>query len=182
MKKIASLILAVVLLCSCAAALAEVPPIPNLGSFAVMTTMTKKNVISITLTKPVDKLYVNWPSDLNVTELSVTEGLMASVNIAGQKTQPGVVKTVVVLNAKDGPEERLVATDQDRAFITLQGEWFVCYNRKGEIVDVSYAGATFNVQDLRDLAFSQVREPLFDGFGILKVVKKKTIIVPAKTR
>lgn len=179
MKKIVALLLAALLLCSCVAALAEVPPVPSKSSFASMETLTKNGAINILLSKPVDKLFVNWPNELKVVELALAEDLTASVLIGGQNTQPGLVKTVTLVNDDGGLFDKLVATDLDRAFITLQGKWFVCYNRAGEIVDVVYAGETYNIQAVRDLAFQQVGEKAFDGFGVLTVVKGKTVIVPA---
>ena len=179
MKKIVALMLAALMLCSCVAALAEVPPVPSKSSFASMETLTKNGTINISLSKPVDKLFVNWPNELKVVELALTEDMKASVAIGGQNTQPGLVKTVTLLNNVGEPFERLVATDLDRAFITLQGGWFVCYNRVGKIVDVVYAGETYDIQAVRDLAFQQVGENVFDGLGMVTVVKGKHIIVPA---
>ena len=49
MKKIVALILAAVLLCSCAVALAEIPPVPQRDAFASMTTKTKNGITAITL-------------------------------------------------------------------------------------------------------------------------------------
>ena len=157
MKKTVALILAAVILCSCAAALAEVPPMPYWDTFATMVTETKDEMIDITLSKPVDKLYVCWPAELKLVELSVNSGLKASVFIFNQNTQPGVAKVFYSLG--------LIGTKTDRAFITLQGQWIVSYNRKGEIVDVTYAGAG-DLQAIRNVAFAEL-DDLAKGVIIL---------------
>ena len=156
MKKIVALVLAAVLLCSCVVALAEVPPIPQRDTFASMTTKTKNGVISITLSKPVDKLYACWPFELKVEELGVSESLTASAYLFGHYYQPGVAK--VIYRYIDGElVEYPVATREDRAFITVQGDWIVCYNRQGELVGVAYAPAA-DIQAVRDIGFQQFRE------------------------
>ena len=166
MKKIVALILAAVLLCSCAVALADsVPPVPNLDTFAAMTTKTKDNVMRVTLSKPVDKLYINWPNELQVVELSVTEDLKAAVLLAGQNTQPGVAELYTLYIWDDKAIEFPIATKEDRAFVTVQGDWIVCYNRKGAIVAVAYAKDA-DIQAVRDVAFEQFRKP---ATGILVI-------------
>lgn len=145
MKKIVALILAAVILCSCTAALAT--PLPFKDTFAVMTTKTQGNLIVITLDRPVDKLYANWPTELKVVELAVTDTLQASVYIIDQDTQPGVAQSSIY---KGG----WVGTRSDRAFVTLQGQWIVSYNRKGEIVDVTSAGAG-DIQAIKNAAFAK---------------------------
>lgn len=174
MKRIAVLVLVAVLLCSCAAALAEAPAIPSMDSFAAMTTMTKNSVITVTLSKPVDKLYINWPNELKVVELAVNQNLQATASTVDQDSQPGVAKKVTLCDPRKGDKEILVATDYDRAFVTLQGEWIVCYNRKGRIVDVAPAGAA-DIQAIRDVAFQSFREPAFSGYGIVR----RGVIMPA---
>lgn len=153
MKKIVALILAAVILCSCAAVLAEgVPPLPNLDTFAKITTITKDKVYTISLSKPVDQLYVSWPSELKVVALSVSENLQAKILLVGQNIQPGVAK-VISYYGWDGYEYRFpIATNEDRALITVQGDWIVCYNRKGAIVAVTYAKGA-DIQAVRNAAF-----------------------------
>ena len=153
MKKFVALILAAVMLCSCAAVLAEgVPSLPNLDTFAKIITETKDMVYTISLSKPVDQLYVSWPSELKVVALSVSENLQAKVLLIGQNTQPGMAK-VVTLYGWDDEEFRFpVATKEDRALITVQGDWIVCYNRAGDIVAVAYAKDA-DIQAVRDVAF-----------------------------
>lgn len=146
MKKIVALILAAVILCSCAAAMAEIPPMPGKDAFAVMVTETKDNVIYIALSKSVDRLFVNWPAELKLVELAVDSNLTTSVFLFDQDFQPGVAKFWYGID--------WVGTKTDRAFITLQGEWIVSYNRKGEIVNVAYAGAG-DLQAIRDVAFAE---------------------------
>lgn len=154
MKKIVALILAAVILCSCASVLAEgVPPIPGLDTFAKMITETKNRVYTISLSKPVDQLYVNWPNELRVVPLAVSENLRASVLLIGQNTQPGVAKVVAHYDGFGGVHDHPVATFEDRAVITVQGDWIVCYNREGVIVAVAYAKGA-DIQAVRDVAFS----------------------------
>ena len=156
MKKIVALILAAILLCSCTLALAEIPPMPQRDSFASMTTKTKNGITSITLSKPVDKLYVCWPYELKVEELAVTESLTASAYLFGHIYQPGVAK-VVYIYINGERVEYPVATREDRAFITVQGDWIVCYNRKDELVGVAYAHPA-DIQAVRDIGFQQFGE------------------------
>lgn len=156
MKKIVALILAAVLLCSCTLALAEIPPVPQRDNFASMTTKTKNGITSVTLSKPVDKLYVCWPYELKVEELGVSESLTASAYLFGHIYQPGVAKVVYIY--VDGEQvEYPVGTKEDRAFITVQGNWIVCYNRKGELVGVAYAPAA-DIQAVRNIGFQQFGE------------------------
>lgn len=227
MKKIAALILAAVLLSSCAAALAE--GIPPLSTFAVMKTMTKDNVVTVSLSKPVDKLYANWPAELTVVELAVGEDLKANVLLNGHSYQLGVTGNMVgyrpsIFSLKWASSKKYVdkfgnevdpfapaqakkavdkfgnevkssipaqtkgskagdkyssslsrirstidqrgwgnawrmrgvhalASLEDRAYITLQGNWIVCYNRQGDIVEIASAGEG-NIQNVRDVAFA----------------------------
>ena len=72
--------------------------------------------------------------------------------LIGQNTQPGMAK-VVTLYGWDDEEFRFpVATKEDRALITVQGDWIVCYNRAGDIVAVAYAKDA-DIQAVRDVAF-----------------------------
>ena len=103
-----------------------------------------------------DKLYVAWPYDLKVVELGVTENLTASAYLFDQNYQPGVAK-VVYIYVNGQLVEYPVGTKEDRAFITVQGDWIVCYNRKGDLVGVAYAPAA-DIQAVRDVAFQQFGE------------------------
>lgn len=209
MKKIAALILAAVILCSFATALADgtpgVPGVPHVDNFAAMKTQTKGEIIYVTLSKPVDKLYANWLGDLQLVELAVTDDLRASVITTGHTYQLGVDWTDgyvrqpnpfsfrwIPAGSSEATNDAIIADSasyvdkyfpslravrstidsrgwsyawrmkgtsalaslSDRAYITLQGDWIVCYNRKGEIVDVVYAN-TGDVQNMRDVAFSK---------------------------
>ena len=159
MRKLSCLFLVVALLCSIfQSSLADtIPGTPNLNSFALMITETRGNKIYITLSKSVDKLYANWPSEMKLISLDITEDLRASVPLKGHKTQLGVQKTALELNAANTPPPAptpnpygytpyvyfydnsysKMATAKDKAFITLQGNWIVCYNRRGEIVEIA---------------------------------------------
>ena len=91
MKKIAALVLALALLCSCTLAMAESHPTPHISTFAGMSTKDHGTWIEITLTKPVDMLFVNWQGKgEKIEELAVTEDLKASVITVGHKYMPGV--------------------------------------------------------------------------------------------
>lgn len=91
MKKIAALVLALALLCSCTLAMAESHPTPHISTFAGMSTKDHGTWIEITLTKPVDRLFVNWlGKGEKIEELAVTEDLKASVITVGHKYMPGV--------------------------------------------------------------------------------------------
>lgn len=91
MKKIAALVLALALLCSCTLAMAESHPTPHISTFAGMSTKDHGTWIEITLTQPVDRLFVNWlGKGEKIEELAVTEDLKASVITVGHKYMPGV--------------------------------------------------------------------------------------------
>ena len=62
MKKIITLVLAVALLMTSVMAFAETKGTPNINSFAKMTTKTDEaaGIITITMSKMVDRLLVNW--------------------------------------------------------------------------------------------------------------------------
>ncbi len=157
MKKIVAFVLAAIMLCSFTVALAD--GMPKKGSFASMQVRTDKDydVVYISLSKPVDKLYANWPSDLALLELTVDNNLEASVFTYGHSCSLGVVYK------EDAPWKyyscsdtwgQEIATQYDRAFVTLQGNYIVCYNRYGDIVEIVYT-ATRDIQDIRDVAFQQ---------------------------
>jgi hypothetical protein len=105
MKKVLALVLALVLLCSASVALAAskvkapaningfegLPATPALSTFASMKTKQRGNTITVTLTKPVDKIEANWCGYKEVPEeLTLDENNVAKVNTAGHKYQLGV--------------------------------------------------------------------------------------------
>ena len=103
MKKTLALLLALILLCSTATALAAVqipktvngfeglPATPAVSSFAKMTTKQRGNNITVTLTKPVDKIEANWCGYNEVPEeLTLNEKNQATVSTVGHKYQLGV--------------------------------------------------------------------------------------------
>ncbi len=155
MKKIVAFMLALVMVCSCAVALAD--GIPGKDSFAGMKIKTdsKTDTVSITLSKPVDRLFANWPNEFLLVELAVNENLQANVFAHGHNTALGVVYNenapwkYYACSDTWGQE---IATQFDRAFVTLQGNWIVCYNRDGALVDIVYTAAG-DIQDIRDVAF-----------------------------
>lgn len=97
MKKIIALALAIALLLGCTVAFAESTeshPTPNISSFAKLTTKDNGQYITITMDKPVDKLFVNWaeqkavPEELAVEEIN---GVYTATALRiGHKYMPGV--------------------------------------------------------------------------------------------
>ncbi len=93
MKKVITLVLAIALLLTSVVALAD--GTPNINSFAKMTTKTSEGngVITITLTKPVDRLLVNWAEKgAEPEELQVDENLQATALTWGHKYMPGTTQ------------------------------------------------------------------------------------------
>ena len=93
MKKVITLVLAIALLLTSVVALAD--GTPNINSFDKMTTKTSEGngVITITLTKPVDRLLVNWAEKgAEPEELQVDENLQATALTWGHKYMPGTTQ------------------------------------------------------------------------------------------
>ncbi|MBR3019289.1 MAG: hypothetical protein IKH57_19780 [Clostridia bacterium] len=153
MKKLAALLLAAMLLCSCVTALAA--GMPDTASFATLKVAVDGDIVTVTLSKPVDKLYANWPSEFELVELAVSDSLKASVFTGRHNYQMGVLD-----NGNDewgfskctGKWYLKVGTKYDRAFVTLQGDWIVSYNRNGDLVDV-VAAKSKDVYAIRTYAF-----------------------------
>lgn len=110
MKRMMTLMLACVLLTASAVAFAEA--VPPVSSFATMTTKTVKldgdagQYYEITLSKPVDRLFVLW-SDSGLEELAVDEDLKATtISISHPNaTMPGESRIyLAVSNYYDVPE------------------------------------------------------------------------------
>ena len=99
MKKILTLVLALALVLTSVVAIAEsveAPAAPkgtpNVNSFATMKTKynEKAGIITITLSKPVDRLLVNWAEKgAEPEELAVGEDLTATALTWGHKYMPG---------------------------------------------------------------------------------------------
>ena len=205
MKKFVTLMLALAILCTCSVALAdgESHATPYIGTFATMKTKQIGNVIYITLSKPVDRLFANWLGYKEMPEeLALTEDNEASVLTNGHKYQIGVhwtnwywklygqcqvidatktdneiacqiaqfqldnagsafpcVEIELPVQIRDCETGELLpspisrdgsicswrqvfgealASPYDRAYITVQGDWIVCYNRRGDIVNIHY--------------------------------------------
>ena len=92
MKKMLALVLAALIVCSFASALAETQGMPSLDSFAKLTTKTEGDVICVKLSKPVDKLYANWPAELTIKQLAVSSDLYAYAITTGHRYLIGVAK------------------------------------------------------------------------------------------
>jgi len=99
MKKIIALVLALALVLTSVVAIAEAVEAPaapkgtpNVNSFATMKTKydEKNHIITITLSKPVDRLLVNWAEKgAEPEELAVGEDLTATALTWGHKYMPG---------------------------------------------------------------------------------------------
>ncbi|MBR5109291.1 MAG: hypothetical protein IK099_03765 [Clostridia bacterium] len=95
MKKIITLVLAVAMLMTSVVALAETHATPNISTFATMKTKTNEgaHTITITLSKPVDRLLVNWAEKgAEPEELAVDENLKAVALTWGHKYMPGTTQ------------------------------------------------------------------------------------------
>ena len=157
MKKIVAFMLAAIMMCSFTVALAD--GMPDKSTFATMKVKTDSDfdLVYITLSKPVDKLFANWPNELLLVELAVDSNLQASVFTYGHSCPLGVVykeNAPLVYYVCSDTLRREIATKYDRAFVTLQGNWIVSYSRKGDVVDMVYT-ATGDIQDIRNAAFRQ---------------------------
>ena len=103
MKKIITLVLALALVLTSVVAIAEsveAPAAPkgtpNIKSFATMKTKYNEGdgVITITLSKPVDRLLVNWAEKgAEPEELAVGEDLIATALTWGHKYMPGTTQS-----------------------------------------------------------------------------------------
>jgi hypothetical protein len=119
MKKIIALALALALLLTSAVAFAETHATPNINSFATMkvkyvggmfnnnnTHMGADNYYLITLSKPVDRLLVNWAEkDAEPEELAVGEDLTATAIAWGHKYMPGTEQKLGTSTIKDKVEK-----------------------------------------------------------------------------
>jgi len=105
MKKIITLVLALALVLTSVVAIAEAVEAPaapkgtpNVNSFATMKTKYNEGagVITITLSKPVDRLLVNWAEKgAEPEELAVGEDLKATALTWGHKYMPGTEQKYV---------------------------------------------------------------------------------------
>ena len=109
MKKIITLVMVLALLLTSVVAIAETKGTPNINTFATMKTKynEKAGVITITLSKPVDRLLVVWTGKgEEPEELAVDENLQATALTWGHKYMPGTKQSYVV-----GPADYLGFTD-----------------------------------------------------------------------
>ena len=108
MKKIVTLVLAIALLMTSVVAIAETHATPNVNSFATMKTKysERNGVITITLTKPVDRLLVKWAEKgAEPEELAVDENLQATALTWGHKYMPGTEQKIGTSTIKDTIEK-----------------------------------------------------------------------------
>ena len=117
MKKIVTLLLALAMILTSVAAIAESHGIPNISNFATMKTKydERNHVISITLDKPVARLLVNWAEKgAEPEEVLVGEDLKAQVLTWNHKYMPGTTQYYATWSADGGytlESEELIATD-----------------------------------------------------------------------
>ena len=92
MKKIITLVLAVALLMTSVMAFAESKGTPNINTFAKMSTKTdeKNGVITISMSKMVDRLLINWTGKgEEPEELALDENMQATALTWDHKYMPG---------------------------------------------------------------------------------------------
>ena len=127
----------------------------NYNSFARMRLSTSGNTVTVKLSKSVDRIFANWPSEFILEELYVDNKLQATVFTAGHSHPMGVVYTDDAgwkWCSDNQAWVRDIAKANDRAIITLQGDWIVCYNRTGNIVKIVRA-ETKDMDEFRSIAF-----------------------------
>ena len=95
MKKIITMVLAVVLLMTSVAAFSETHPIPNISQFAEQKVKTSDNSYSLKFTKPVDRLFINWTDGAGLEEMMVDENLNAFIFRTGHKYLAGIEERFV---------------------------------------------------------------------------------------
>ena len=111
MKKIITLVLALALVLTSVVAIAEAVEAPaapkgtpNVKSFATMKTKydERNHIITITLSKPVDRLLVKWAEKgAEPEELAVDENLQATALTWGHKYMPGTEQKLGTSTIKD---------------------------------------------------------------------------------
>ena len=117
MKKVITLVLALALVLTSVVAIAETHATPNINTFATMKTKynEKAGVITITLSKPVDRLLVKWAEKgAEPEELAVDENLQATALTWGHKYMPGTTQyyaTWVSVNNKTIYNETVLGYD-----------------------------------------------------------------------
>ena len=124
MKKVITLVLALALVLTSVVAIAEAVEAPaapkgtpNVKSFATMKTKydERNHIITITLSKPVDRLLVKWAEKgAEPEELAVDENLQATAIAWGHKYMPGTTQyyaTWVSVNHKVVMDETYLGKD-----------------------------------------------------------------------
>jgi len=113
MKKIITLVLAIALLMTSIVAIAETKATPNINSFATMTTKYNEGagIITIKLSKPVDRLLVKWAEKgAEPEELAVGEDGVATALTWGHKYMPG---TKQIYNTSADRVKTTYTTDEE---------------------------------------------------------------------
>jgi len=132
MKKIITLVLALALVLTSVVAIAETVEAPaapkgtpNINSFATMKTKYDEGagIITITLSKPVDRLLIKWAEKgAEPEELAVGEDLTATALTWGHKYMPGTTQTVKAKPVAPDPTVRKVVTEQIK-YDVKASEW-----------------------------------------------------------
>ena len=95
MRKITALVLAIILVLTSVMAVADTQATPNITTFATMKTKynERRHTITITLSKDVDRLLVNWAEiGAEPEELLVNEDLKATALTWNHKYMPGTTQ------------------------------------------------------------------------------------------
>ncbi|MBR3019467.1 MAG: hypothetical protein IKH57_20710 [Clostridia bacterium] len=139
MKKIITLVLALALLMTSVVAIAETHATPNINSFATMTVKyvgakfarnttynnnPKKNdeYYEITLSKPVDRLLVNWTGKgEEPEELAVDENLKATAIVWNHKYMPGTEESYVTTYTKNNVTKKLTVNYKETVSESFTG-------------------------------------------------------------
>jgi len=131
MKKIVTLVLAIALLMTSVVAIAETHATPNVNTFAKMTTKYSEGngTITITLTKPVDRLLVKWAEKgAEPEELAVGEDLKATALTWGHKYMPGteqIYGTSIIKDVNEVKIDSSVTAEKEYEAKTIWGDTYI---------------------------------------------------------
>lgn len=182
MKKVITLVLAIALVLTSVVAIAETHATPNVNSFATMKTKydEKNHIITITLSKPVDRLLIKWAEKgAEPEELAVGEDLKATALTWGHKYMPGTSQYYATWESSIVEEqtEELLGIDVDtseRVYITDGFEQTSGW-AGGPVVNVDQFGPVRELEYGK--AEDQIDEYLYDyGFELEDCI----VVEPAK--
>jgi len=182
MKKVITLVLAIALVLTSVVAIAETHATPNVNSFATMKTKydEKNHIITITLSKPVDRLLIKWAEKgAEPEELAVGEDLKATALTWGHKYMPGTSQYYATWESSVTQQqmEEYLGIDVDTSERVYAPEGFVQVGgwSGGPVVNVDQYGP------VRELEFGnaldQIDQYLYDyGFEM----EDCTVVMPSK--